>query len=254
MRVAAVQWDVQNEVEKNIETVRRLLTKQSAELFVLPELCDCGYLFPSRAALQAQCVPLKKNKMVQFLLEYSRMHACAFAAGVAEPDGANIYDTAVIISDGQLLGKYRKIHLSDFEKAFFDAGCDNQIFQIKVVRCGVQICFDLWFPEVAREQVKSGAELLIVLSAFGNENTRNIAAVRALENATPLLLCNRVGTQIGQITASFLGRSAGFSEQGDCLFGDIPHKEACVCGTLTPCPKKQNALCADLLAEMAKHP
>lgn len=120
----------------------------------------------------------------------SKEYSCTIVFGLAEKENGKIYNTAVIVSKGKYIGKYRKIHLTDFEKKLFDRGTENLVFEVAGIKIGVQICFDLWFPEVSREQLRMGADILCVLANFGGETTYHISKIRALENLTPLILCN----------------------------------------------------------------
>ena len=52
----------------------------------------------------------------------SQQYGCTLVFGLAERDADRVYNTAVVVSKGRYVGKYRKIHLSDFEKKLFDRG------------------------------------------------------------------------------------------------------------------------------------
>lgn len=101
------------------------------------------------------------------------------------------------------------------EKRLFDEGDENCIFDVDGIRIGVQICFDLWFPEISREQLLMGADLFCVLANFGGENAFHIAKTRAVENLTSLVLCNRVGCEsMPDMDARFLEKSTILMPQG----------------------------------------
>ena len=114
-----------------------------------------------------------------------------------------------------------KIHLSDFEKNFFDSGDINNadlIFNINGVNISVQICFDLWFTEISRKQILNGSNLICVLGNFGSSTTFEIARIRAIENLTPIVLCNRIGIEKNSIMeADFIGKSFICDEKGNFL-------------------------------------
>ncbi|WP_297278577.1 carbon-nitrogen hydrolase family protein [uncultured Brachyspira sp.] len=118
-------------------------------------------------------------------------------------------------------GVYRKIHLSDFEKNFFNSGDinnSNLVFNLNNTCISVQICFDLWFNEISRAQILNGSNIICVLANFGSNTTFEIARIRAIENLTPLVLCNRIGIEKNSIMeASFIGKSFICDEKGNYL-------------------------------------
>lgn len=181
---------------------------------------------------------------------------CNSAPAAYQPHGENyrIYNTAVIVSKGRYIGKYRKIHLSDFEKTLFDRGSANPVFKIDGLTLGVQICFDLWFPEVSREQLCQGADLLCVLANFGGPTTYQISKIRAIENLTPLLMCNRVGNeQLPNLNADFLGKSSIINASGKRLWTAAEHQEDWGSCEIDFSKTKANVICSDFMSEIMLH-
>ncbi|MGI5895157.1 MAG: carbon-nitrogen hydrolase family protein [Candidatus Merdivicinus sp.] len=215
MKVGYIQYDVQRNLEQNLTRIEQGLAELRADLVVLPELCTCGYLFENVEKLRKVAEPVPDGKATEAFLQLSRQYQCAVIAGVPEQEENAVYNTAIVLENGKYLGKYRKIHLSDFEKNFFEAGTENPVFTVHGKKIGVQICFDLWFPEISREQLLQGAELFCALGNFGSEPTCLIARTRAMENLRPLVLCNRIGREQNFLmTADFLGRSALIQADG----------------------------------------
>lgn len=178
------------------------------------------------------------------------------AQNVYQPHGENyrLYNTAVVVSKGRYIGKYRKIHLSDFEKTLFDRGSANPVFKIDGLTLGVQICFDLWFPEVSREQLCQGADLLCVLANFGGPTTYQISKIRAIENLTPLLMCNRVGNeQLPNLNADFLGKSSIINASGKRLWTAAEHQEDWGSCEIECTKTRANVICSDFMSEIMLH-
>ncbi len=144
--------------------------------------------------------------------------------------------------------------MSDYEKKFFRRGEENGVFDVGGIQIGVQICFDLWFPEISREQIRKGADLLCVIGNFGGETTYHISKIRAIENVTPLVLCNRVGhEETATMDADFLGKSTMVDASGSriCV---APEKEECfLLADMELCRKRSNVICSDFDAEIAFH-
>lgn len=181
---------------------------------------------------------------------------CNSAPAAYQPHGENyrLYNTAVVVSKGRYIGKYRKIHLSDFEKTLFDRGSANPVFKIDGLTLGVQICFDLWFPEVSREQLCQGADLLCVLANFGGPTTYQISKIRAIENLTPLLMCNRVGNeQLPNLNADFLGKSSIINASGKRLWTAAEHQEDWGSCEIECTKTRANVICSDFMSEIMLH-
>lgn len=249
-----MQYDVSHVLSENLDRLTRCLEQNPCDLLLLPELSLCGYLFEDRHQLAACAQEVPAGPAVLAVAELSGRYGRTVVFGLAEKEGDRIYNTAVIVSKGRYIGKYRKIHLSDFEKKYFDPGQENSVFTVDGVRIGVQICFDLWFPEVSRRQIRQGADLLLALANFGGETTCHIARVRAIENLTPLVLCNRVGREtIPGMDAEFLGKSAITDAAGQYLVAAPAGTESTGFADLTFTGRRANVICSDFDREIAFH-
>jgi predicted amidohydrolase len=107
-------------------------------------------------------------------------------AGLYERDGKTIYNTSVLIGrDGKLAGKYRKVCLPREEiDGGITPGSDYPVFDTDFGRVGMMICWDVHFPEVARELSARGAEVILMPIWGGNET---LAKARAIENQIHLV-------------------------------------------------------------------
>ena len=111
MKVGYVQTSpIFGEKHKNFEQVYKLIGKTKADLVILPELFATGYTFISKS----EAVALSEKKdgdTTQFLIELARKTGSIVVAGFAEKDGDHIYNSSLIVSDDEVVGTYRKIHL-----------------------------------------------------------------------------------------------------------------------------------------------
>ena len=254
MKVGYCQYDVKRDREENLRLLESLLPTMKCDLIVLPELCLGGYLFTDEETLARQSERVPDGPSVKRMMALSGVCGCAIVYGMAEQADAKLYNTAVVVDHGRFTGRYRKIHLTDYEKRFFNRGDDNPVFDLGTCRIGVQICFDLWFPEVSREQLAKGAEVLCALANFGGETTCGIARTRAIENLTPLVLCNRIGAEnLPGIDATFLGKSALIDRDGKTIRHAEAGHPAFESGTIAPGGKRANVICADFPEEIALH-
>ena len=262
MKISAFEFDIQKDKYQNLEIINNKLnntnTEDIADLIVLPELSSNGYLFESRDEIKKISESIENGIFINNLSEISKKYNTSIIAGFAEKFKDKIYNSAVIIEKGNIIGVYRKIHLSDFEKRFFDAGDINNadlIFNINGINISVQICFDLWFNEISRKQILNGSNLICVLANFGSNTTFEIARIRSIENLTPLVLCNRIGIEKNSIMeASFIGKSFICDETGKLLTSiNDNQKNKIITSELKIKSKRENIICSDFIGEIKRH-
>ena len=117
----------------------------------------------------------------RILGEMAARHHLYLVAGIYEREGAVLYNTAVLLGrDGRLVGKYRKLCLPREESdGGITPGKEYPVFETDFGRVGILICWDLSYPDVARELAARGAEVLLMPIWGGNEA---LARARAIEN------------------------------------------------------------------------
>jgi predicted amidohydrolase len=153
--------------------------KQQADLVVLGETLTHTNLGKSYEEV-AERVP---GPSTRYFGELAKKHNLHIVAGLVERDKHLIYNVAVLIGpDGSVVGKYRKVCLPRMEvEAGLTAGTDYPVFDTKLGRVGMMVCYDGFFPEVARELTNRGAEVIAWPVAGCNPL---LAAARACENHT----------------------------------------------------------------------
>jgi len=151
--------------------------RQKADLVVLPETLT-AYATGRKPAEVAEPVP---GPSTDYFGQLANRHNLYIVAGLNERDGHLVYNVAVLIGpDGKVVGKYRKVTLPTGEgEGGVAPGKDFPVFDTKFGKVGMMICYDGFFPEVARELANRGAEV-IAWPVMGC-NPR-LAAARAIEN------------------------------------------------------------------------
>jgi N-carbamoylputrescine amidase len=168
-RVAVVQFNPQVGLE-NLEgngraVIERLeqAVSQGADLIVLPELATTGYTFNSRAEAYAHAEQVPTGGTVQAWEEFSKKHQKYVVGCLPELDGVQLFDTAVLVGPQGYIGKYRKTHLWNEEKLFFTPGnLGYPVFETRLGRIGLLVCWDIWFPETVRIVSQQGADLICI--------------------------------------------------------------------------------------------
>ena len=135
---------------------------EGAELVVLPELCDSGYVFRDAVEARALASPATGSPTLREWQALSRRYATTIAGGFCElgEDGL-IYNSAALAGPDGVLAVYRKAHLWDAEKLVFTPGdAAPPVASLPFGRVGMMICYDLEFPEWVRLAALGGADLL----------------------------------------------------------------------------------------------
>lgn len=222
VRLAVVQCDPQVNLahcESNLHHALHLAhqaAENGANLIVLPELVTTGYAFANRAEAFAHAEAIPQGPACERLLAFAREHQVYLAAGVAERDGGQLYDSAVLVGPDGFIGKYRKAHLWNQEKLWFTPGnLGFPVFDTPIGRIGLLICWDIWFPEVPRLLALQGADIICSLNnwvwtppplfdATGKCMASYLTITAAHVNNVFIAAANRVGSDRGE---RFLGCS-----------------------------------------------
>jgi N-carbamoylputrescine amidase len=215
MKVATLQFSMSKNFGTNADRAERMVRNAAAtgaNVIVLPELFESRYFcqkmdpafFSWAETVQDSCV-------------VSRFSALAGELGVVIPipffekrDNEYYNSCAVADADGEILGVYRKTHVPMGkcyeEKFYFTPSRDGyKVFDTKFGKIGVAICWDQWFPEVARSLALAGADLIVYPTAIGSEPEfpdgetyahwmRTIQGHSAA-NGVPIVVANRIGKE-----------------------------------------------------------
>jgi predicted amidohydrolase len=125
--------------------------------------------------------------------------------GLIEVEDGRLFNTAIVVDRGTLIGRYRKKHLLRGEQVF-DAGNDSHVFEVDGLRFGINICYDTNFPEAAQKTADLGASLIVCLT--NNMLSRKTAeAYKDLHNAVRGDRCRETGLWL--VSADVTGERQG---------------------------------------------
>ena len=205
MKIGFLQFKPEHKKkDKNLQKIREMLKDVFADIIVLPELFNTGYVFETKEEL----LPLAEDtsgETVSFLLEIAKEKDMCIVGGFPELSGDKIYNSAGAgLPDGRIY-IYRKIHLFDKEKLIFEKGNKGFfVFEFKGVKIGLMICFDWIFPEAARTLALKGAQIICHPANLVLPYCQKALPIRALENRVFICMANRVGEERG---VKFTGKS-----------------------------------------------
>jgi predicted amidohydrolase len=116
-----------------------------------------------------------------------------------EREGDTLRNTAVLVGPDGLIGRYRKTHLPFLGvDRFVQAGDDLPVFETPLGRIGIEICYDLRFPELTRSLALHGAQIVAQPTNWplaARSNADVLTRARAHENRIFVLTANRVGRE-----------------------------------------------------------
>ena len=225
---------VVGELEKNREKSTAFLERAAsagADLVVLPELANSGYVFNSRTEARSAAEPIPDGETAQIWRSIAADHDLYVIGGYAEQEGESLYNSAILLGPDGIIGIHRKLHLWNEEKLWFEPGNEINVFSTEIGRIGMQICYDQWFPELTRVQARKGADIIAEPTNWVpvNETERSgqlapdelaranyLAVANAHMNAVWFACADRVGTERGQ---PFLGRSLIVDPDGNTVAG-----------------------------------
>jgi len=170
----ACSWDRAENLKK-AETLVRDAAARGAQIIQLQELFETPYFCQQQKLEYFElATPLDENPAVRHFRGVARelevvLPICFFERA------KNVYfnSVAVIDADGEVMGIYRKTHIPHSpgycEKYYFAPGDTGpRVWQTRYATIGVGICWDQWFPELARAMALMGAEIVLYPTAIGS--------------------------------------------------------------------------------------
>jgi N-carbamoylputrescine amidase len=206
--------------EDNLERAERLIRRAAAgganivlvqELFLtpyFPQTEDYSHFGLAR--------PAEGHPVLSHMRGLAKELGVVLPVSFFEKSGQVYFNSVMVIdADGTQLGIYRKTHIPDdpgyYEKFYFSPGDTGfRVWDTAFGKIGVGICWDQWFPEVARSLVLKGAELILYPTAIGTcavpeaeldddpadyVHWQNVMLGHAAANMVPVVASNRIGTE-----------------------------------------------------------
>jgi predicted amidohydrolase len=246
MRAGFFQIDTEfGSKEKNFEKVRSALETSDIDLLVLPEFFATGYQFASADEVGELAESIESGLTTEFLSDLCRERGMFIVAGLPERDGDSFYNSAVFTGPEGVVGVYRKTHLFYEENLYFTPGDTGfRVWDTKLGRIGIMICFDWFFPESMRTLALMGAEVVAHPSNLVLPHCPGVMPVRCLENRVYSVTANRIGVEHRKEgePLRFIGRSLISSPQGKVLVSAPEDREVLLFADIDPAGARSKAL------------
>ena len=210
IKVAAIQMNcVLGDVNANLAKAEALIqqaVEKEAKWVILPELFNTAYWVPKKDVELAENIP--DGRTTQWMISQAKKHQILVSGCImaTTKNAGTITDTALTVNENGVMGTYDKVHLWDNEELRFQNGSKiPEPIQYGDLHIGMQICYEIGFPDISRLMVLKGANVIIYPAAFGRARyyVWDIQSkARALENGIYVIAVNRAGVDDNTV---FLG-------------------------------------------------
>ena len=223
MKVASIQLSViEGDKDATLKKAKHAIEESGdADLVILPEIWNLGFMSFDQYVDKAETIEGPTPSLMRSLAQEKciYLHTGSFV----EKEKGKYYNTSLLLSpDGEILAKYRKIHLFGYnskETQILSPGDEVAVADTPFGKIGMATCFDLRFPELFRAMVDKGAQYFLVCSAWPYPRIEPwimLNRVRALENQCFLISANSAGINCG---SQFVGHSMVIDPWGTILAG-----------------------------------
>ncbi|AXT71036.1 N-carbamoylputrescine amidase [Vibrio sp. dhg] len=228
VKFAALQltksWDLEDNLEKAKKAIREA-AQNGANVILPQELFAAPYFCKKQVAKYFELAEETENcRLIKEMSALAKELGVVIPVSYFEKAGNTFFNSLVMIdADGTVLENYRKSHIPDgpgySEKYYFSPGDTGfKVWQTKFGKFGAGICWDQWFPELARSLALHGAEAIFYPTAIGSEpqdptldsrdHWQRTMQGHSAANLVPVIASNRVGTEVDDgIETTFYGSS-----------------------------------------------
>ena len=252
--LAATQMTCSKNNTENIDKAESIIRKAAdmgAQIILIQELFEStDFCMDQKDELFQLSKPFENHPTIERMAKLASELKVVLPISFFEKANRAHYNAiAVINANGEILGKYRKSHIPDGpgyqEKFYFNPGDTGfKVWDTAYAKIGIGICWDQWFPEVARIMALKGAEVLLYPTAIGGEPEddgfdssdmwQRVMIGHSAANQIPVVASNRIGTEQGQdISNYFYGRSFITNHVGDKIAEASRDKEEILIGKVS---------------------
>jgi omega-amidase len=224
------------DVSGNLRKIERVLPQardKGSQLLLLPEMWSGGFAYHALQEMTDR-TPAVVDKLREWAIKYKMV----LVGSLPEAAEGKIFNTSYVLdTSGQVSGTYRKIHLFSLtaEHEYFERGQVPLVCDTSLGRLGIEICYDLRFPELSRRLALDGAEILCFSALWPVtriDHWSSLLRSRAIENQLFVIACNGCGiegnTQYGGASTiiSPTGKSLAEAQLGEeAIFARINFAE-----------------------------
>lgn len=205
--------------EANLRRMSSVVRRTKGRVVVFPELNLTGYMPRDDLFKLSEPMDGPSIKAVRKLAKETKKDIVFGAPVRDEKVPGHIFNSCILASGDGRLFRYDKMYLPNFgpfeERVFFSPGRDAVVAQGMHARLGLMVCYDMFFPELAKLESLMGAQMLVNISAAPTTSRQSFLKVmpaRAAENGVFLAYTNMAGVH-GSLV--FGGGSVIYGPRGD---------------------------------------
>ena len=166
MQVSLIHIQISDSPEKNLETAEKMLYRAAdagSKFICLPEYFALPASLEDNMHIE-KIVEETREPAVQLLKRVSKeVDAYIVGGTIFEKFRGKIYNTCLFLKHGKILGKYRKMHLTKWEKKVgLNVGSTFRVFETEFCKAGILICADVFYPRTVKRLVSLGAEVIFL--------------------------------------------------------------------------------------------
>lgn len=254
MKIALAQLICSADKQQNLMKACQYIKKAAqagADMILLPETFMAFIATGSKINRSDIAEPLN-GTFVQGLMQAAKASAIYVVCGIyqqSDDESGKVWNTSVMINRaGELIHHYQKTHLYDafsYQESRHIIAGNNPLTPVDTEfgKIGLLVCYELRFPEVARQLTLAGADLLLVPAAWVHgplkeEHYQTLIKARALENTVPVCACDQTGNIYSgrSLVCDAMGvviASAGYEER--LLLAEISRQHTLDTRNTVPC-------------------
>lgn len=208
MKTALAQMKMNADIEQNYIKSKQLMKQaadSSADLICFPEI-QLTPFFPQYENRDVKkYVMTLEHQYVKGICDYCKELSIFASPNFYIEENGKKYDMSLLIDDkGEIIGRQKMVHIAQcpnfYEQDYYSPSEEGfQVFDTKLGKIGIVVCFDRHYPESIRTAALKGAELIIIPTANTTDEPSELfqweVKIQAFQSSVNIVMCNRVGTE-----------------------------------------------------------
>lgn len=166
MQASLIHMQVSDSMEENLKTAEQMIynaAEAGSKFICLPEYFSIPYSLENQKSVDRVFNETYEPTLL-FLKQISKsVDAYVVGGTLVEKFRGKFYNTCLLLKNGKVLGKYRKMHLTRWEKTLdLNRGRTFRVFETEFCKAGILICADIFYPKTVKRLASMGAEVIFL--------------------------------------------------------------------------------------------
>lgn len=177
-------------IDKNLESIRIVAHQIDVDILVLPEMFLTGF------CMDTSLLDMDLGLVIDSLRTICYDHDITIIGSLGIPDEGKYYNRMYVINKGGVVHRYDKQYLFSpaLEDKSYARKYDDPILEVAGLKMGLQICYELRFPEALRRH--DDVDIWLYVANWPKvriHHWQKLLMARAIENQCYVIGCNRTG-------------------------------------------------------------